>query len=437
MMREFELLLKRTMGLDAATIGSSAVERAVQRRRTACGLGTVREYWDLVQGSRAELQALVETISVPETWFFRDREAFAQLKRVALLPRKPQQPLQVLSLPCSTGEEPYTIAMSLLEAGLAPERFAIDAVDISGALLQQAQRAVYGTNSFRAGDLTFRDRFFHESAEGFRLIEIVRRRVNFLRGNLLDSNWNVARSYDIVFCRNLLIYFDRETQSRAVQILERLVRDGGHLFVGASEAAVVQHAHLTPVLGSLAPAFQKRLPPPVPAQRPIARHTSKPVRAALARFPAAPGQGISPRSGKRELFAFRTSETLTRSTTTGGGSPAAAGNSAAPSSAALPSLDEVPRLLAGKKSPEAIALCEEHLRQQGASAAAFFAFALVREAAQEIEQARELYRKALYLDPNHYEASIRLAALNHESGETAAAGVLLNRARRIRERARS
>lgn len=81
---EFEGLLKQTMGLNAASIGSAAIERAVQVRLSACALDDARAYWELVRASTTELQALIETVVVPETWFFRDREAFAALAHIAL-----------------------------------------------------------------------------------------------------------------------------------------------------------------------------------------------------------------------------------------------------------------------------------------------------------------------------------------------------------------
>src|SRR3954451_7942011 len=118
---EFEKLLKQAMGLDAASIGSSAVERAVQQRMTACKSESLREYWDFVRGSESERQELIEAVVVPETWFFRDRGAFAALTQVATRPGA-SVGMRLLSLPCSTGEEPYSMVIALAEAGLPIQR---------------------------------------------------------------------------------------------------------------------------------------------------------------------------------------------------------------------------------------------------------------------------------------------------------------------------
>ena len=130
MLAKFEELLKQSMGLDVASVGSSTVARAVQVRASACGLDDVRTYWQFVSASPKELQALTEAVVVPETWFFRDRAAFAAMARMTLnewLPSNPEGVLRLLSLPCSSGEEPYSIAMALLDAGFPSKRYRIDA----------------------------------------------------------------------------------------------------------------------------------------------------------------------------------------------------------------------------------------------------------------------------------------------------------------------
>src|ERR1700674_835338 len=148
---EFENLLKRTIGLDAASIGSSAIKRAVQVRAAACNLKDPKAYWRFLCTSKAELQELVEAVIVPETWFFRDGEAFLAMARLAheeWLPRHARA-LRLLSLPCSTGEEPYSMAMALLDGGFPVDRFRVDAVDVSTRALEHARHGIYGKNSFR------------------------------------------------------------------------------------------------------------------------------------------------------------------------------------------------------------------------------------------------------------------------------------------------
>ena len=164
---------------------------------------------------------------MPETWFFRDREAFAALALTVYedwLGAHPEDHLRLLSLPSSTGEEPYSMAMALLDAGFPANRFRVDAVDISARALARAGHAVYGKNSFRGNELGFRDRHFEATAHGYRLSDAVRRQVQFQQGNLLAAGFLPGvESYDVIFCRNVLIYFDRAAQDRALTVLVRLL----------------------------------------------------------------------------------------------------------------------------------------------------------------------------------------------------------------------
>ena len=170
LMKRFEHLLRKTIGLDAASIGSTSIQRAVRLRMRSLGLRTPEDYEQLLEKSRAEWNEFVESVIVTETWFFRDPALFAAFVRLVLeewLPAHPAAPMRLLSIPCASGEEPYSLVMALLDAGVAPERFQIEAVDISARALARAERGVYGKNSFRGKDLAFRDRYFQPSKEGF------------------------------------------------------------------------------------------------------------------------------------------------------------------------------------------------------------------------------------------------------------------------------
>ena len=135
------------------------------------GLKRLEDYRRSLEHSRAEWNELVESVVVTETWFFRDPEpiaAFVRLVREEWLPAHSTASLRLLSVPCSSGEEPFSLVMALLDAGVPADRFQVDAVDISARALARAARGVYGRNSFRGKDLAFRDRYFQPSEEGFR-----------------------------------------------------------------------------------------------------------------------------------------------------------------------------------------------------------------------------------------------------------------------------
>jgi len=410
-----EALLQTTMGLNAASIGSPAIARAVQERLSACGVSDLDAYLERVRASGAELQALIDAVVVPETWFFRDPHAFTALGRLAgqWLTAHASGALAVLSLPCSTGEEPYSIAMALLDAGVPANRFRIDAVDISASNVAQGIRAVYGRNSFRKGDLGFRDRYFDVTTDGALVKEAVRRPVRFQQGNIFAADFLQGDEiYDAIFCRNVLIYFDRPTQDRAIGVLNRLLRADGVLFVAPAETGLPASHGMISTNEPLVFAFRKA------SIRPAARK-----RAIVA--PVPPWVPVRPAAS---------SGSLRRAARAPSATAAVAVPAAVPSADPKADLDEASRLADHGHFAEAAACCERHLGRYGPSAPAFSLMGLVRDATGNHLDAATYYRKALYLDPNHYDTQIHLALLLEKQGDAAGAQVLRNRARRLEEK---
>ena len=245
MLVQIAALLAQKIGLDANSVGLSVIDQAVRQRQAATDVHDLSDYCQRLRGSEQELNALVEAVVVPETWFFRDTAAFTtmtHLVREEGLVARPDQPLRLLSLPCSTGEEPYSMSIALLEAGVPAAHFHIDAIDVSAGNIATATSAIYGQNAFRSRELGFRSRHFEMLPGGrHRLSEPVRQQVRFLVGNVLDPALLLGTAlYNVVFCRNLLIYFGRATQELALQNLARLLMPNGLLFVGPAETGLPQ-----------------------------------------------------------------------------------------------------------------------------------------------------------------------------------------------------
>ena len=407
-----ESMLKERMGLDAASIGRSSVERAVKERMAVCGLRDVDSYLHRVRRSLGEMQELIEAIVVPETWFFRDREAFAALAKLVQgseLGPSLGGGLRILSVPCSSGEEPYTIAMTLQGCGLLPPSYRIDAVDISGRALALAETAVYGSNSFRGAELGFRDAYFTRTDKGWRLNDGTRAGVHFLQANILAPDFLPgAALYDIVFCRNLLIYFDRPTQERVVATLRRLLKPRGILFVGSSEPGLL--IALGFVMEKLPQAYALRPPaesvtnvPPTVERKAAVRSPSARKQPVIAALPpaAVPSRPMQPK-------------------------PAAP----APS----PQRDELAQAmqLANQgRLREAGEICAAHVAAHGVSASSCHLMGLLSRAAGREQEAIAYFRKALYLDPQHAEAMSHLLLLLEKQGDDAQAQALRNRLRRL------
>ena len=186
------------------------------------GLVDVDSYASLISGSETELQALIEEVVIPESWFFRDEVPFRYFQehvRAGWVANPARSPLRVLSIPCAGGEEPYSIVIALIEIGLDARRFQVDAVDVSTRRLEVARRGVFSSNAFRGSDLSFRDRYFRSRPEGFEIDPALRRRIRFLQGSILDPGLLAGEpGFDVVFCRNLLIYLDEPSRVRVMTV---------------------------------------------------------------------------------------------------------------------------------------------------------------------------------------------------------------------------
>ena len=408
-------LLNRTTGLDATAIGSSTIERAVQDRRSACKLKDTQAYLEYVRASETELLELIEAVVVPETWFFRHHEAFVELSRLAWeewLPAHPSSTLRLLSLPSSTGEEPYSMAMALLDAGFPAGRFQIDAVDISARVLALASRAEYGKNSFRGNDLAFRDRHFSMTGGRWRLSEAACTQVRFQQGNVFSDAFLPGHEiYDVIFCRNMLIYFDRPAQDRTVEVLRRLLKPKGRLFVGPSETSLLLGHSFVSAKVPRAFAFHQMVSAPT-------KIAPKPRNRVKAPHPG-PVQS-----------RLRKTETQSHRLVLHNRAPVEPKTESAIGIGAAALLADQGRLAEAEKS------CLQQIREHGASAQALYLMGLIRDAGGNQEEAVHYYRKALYLDQDHQDALGHLALLLRKQGDMTGARLLRDRLKRAEREGR-
>jgi chemotaxis protein methyltransferase WspC len=421
---DFSGLLKRRMGLDADSVGVAAIGRAVRQRAAACAGGDESAYWQLLSGSVQEQQELIETVVVPETSFFRHAESMDTLALLARQRVAHGSALRILSLPCSSGEEAYTIVMALLDAGVDPQRFAVQGMDISERLVARAEQGFYGRNAFRGEDLAFRARHFTETPQGYSVAPRVRAHVSFQTCNLLDPALALpADAYDFVFCRNLLIYFDNPTQEAAVAVLRRLCRADGVIFVGPAEASLLTRLGMRQIDAPRAFAFHNAA---------AAVTATAPGRATAARGPAA-GTNMAARPRNTLTFVAREHTGPPRATTTAAPRPyssSASKDAGAPAADAPRSLAAIQALADAGRLDEARAAAATHIEAHSADADAYYLTALVDDAAGRAQAAEAAYRKTLYLDPGHRQALLHLASLLETRGDAAGARQLRARAAR-------
>jgi len=264
-------LLHNSIGLHADTVGESSIDRAISQRMHVTTCESPSAYYIYVKENDSELEELIEEVVVPETWFFRNVVPFEVLRDHAVkihlnlsqLNKKNIDAhavsVKILSLPCSSGEEPYSIAIALCEAGLKNNDFSIDAYDISKRAITKAKRAIYGKHSFREKGLFLQEKYFEKIKSGYRLLPNLCERVDFHQNNILSNKIGLVKeNYDIIFCRNLLIYFDRKTQVEVLNKLSSALKPGGILFVGHAEAGQISKEGYTRIRAEKSFAFRKK-----------------------------------------------------------------------------------------------------------------------------------------------------------------------------------
>ncbi len=276
-MADILALLRAELGLSSTSIADSSLELGAATLMRVRSIADPADYLRELRSSSEALEELVETVVIPETWFFRDGEPFRFLRE--WVARAPSAAWRALSIPCSTGEEPYSMAMALRSAGIPGDRMRIDAVDISRKALDRARAALYGKHSFREKSAEDYSSFFTQEDRIWKLDDSIVSTVQFHHANALDfcERATDAESYQIVFCRNLLIYLSDDARQRLLAGLDRLLAPGGLFVLGHAEMPHVFLPHYKPVAHARSFAAQKPLaatpkpapaPPPAPAPLP-------------------------------------------------------------------------------------------------------------------------------------------------------------------------
>lgn len=386
-------LLRDRIGLDAESLGAGVLPRAVESRMRALDLTTAADYTTFLVENDQEFQSLVDAVTVPETWFFRGGEVFAFLvwHIAGVVRRRPAgRPYRILSVPCSTGEEPYTLALALVEAGMPPSAWRIEGIDLNARLVERAQQGRFGEFSFRQTAPELRRRYFRPVDETWELIPEVRSRVRFTQGNLLAPSFLAGeKPFDLIFCRNLLIYLHAAARRRTLDTLDRLLAPQGLLCMGHAEP-----------LNLLDVRFERTGPEGTFLYRRPEVRTLEPPRAAVTSprpVPAPP-----PRAGSQ---------------------PTPPG--------AVDLLAQARQQADAGRLDDALATCQAHLSRRGPSPDVFSLMGVLHQARQEKAEAARCFDRALYLDPAHRESLTHLMLLCQEQGDHRQAERLRRRLERV------
>ncbi len=250
--QSFELLQKlicTRFGLVYTVETAYLIERRLQQRLEANGLSSFFDYYQLLTDPtqplarrERELQEIFELLSTRETYFFRESyqlDAFREVLLPQLHYKRPRgQQLSVWSAGCASGEEPYSIAVEIIESGLFDGwNVRIIGSDLSSQALHAAVQGIYGPSSFRQTDPGRHNRYFRPLTGRWQIIESVRRMCTFVRLNLIEDDFgSVGGPFDAIFCRNVISYFDRSERQRLIERLSDKLAPGGYLFLGHAES---------------------------------------------------------------------------------------------------------------------------------------------------------------------------------------------------------
>lgn len=242
--QKFSKFIKEELGIKMPLEKKIMIESRLQKRLKALSMQSFEEYYDHVfssAGKETELIHMMDIVTTNKTDFFREPAHFDFMQEV-VIPEFGGRNLKVWSAGCSSGEEVYTIGMILNEAIEHNQLtdFSIHGTDISVDILQKASDAVYQFSRVETIPKTILQKYFlkHKdpSKNIVKVVPQLRKRASFQRLNFMDDYYNVNETFDVVFCRNVLIYFDRETQEKVINKLSSKLRTGGYFFIGHSES---------------------------------------------------------------------------------------------------------------------------------------------------------------------------------------------------------
>lgn len=248
--RKISAFIEDEFGIKMPESKKSLLEGRLSKRVVQCGMASYSVYFDFIlrdPRGRDEFLVFQDLVSTHETSFFREARHFQFLEQQvlpSLMSQEDRKSLEVLSAPCSTGEEVYTLAM-LMDHSLRAHRrstfpYTVEGIDLSTRAITIANRGVYLADRTKTipPDLKHRYMMYNKNREKpfCRFVPELRERVIFHQGNLLGSLNLLRPTYDVVFCRNVLIYFDQANQRSALMSLLNHIKPKGYLFLGHSES---------------------------------------------------------------------------------------------------------------------------------------------------------------------------------------------------------
>jgi chemotaxis protein methyltransferase WspC len=440
--QQLVVLLEQRIGLDWHSLGESALEQALESRRAVCQasnqlgnfvrvtsqqsgsvlpLRCLSTYLDFVCQDRNEFDALVDTLSVPESWFFRDE---SQLQAVVAeaqgLLRAGIGCVRILCLPCARGEEAYSLAIMLREAGLAANQFQIDAFDLNERFVVAARRGEYSLWSLRGREVP--ELYLQRNASGVRIRSELLPDIRFATANAVQPNCLGANRYHIACTRNMLIYLSADAKRRWLSTLKAALESNALIIAGHAEALNMFDADFLPQPGQVYYRKAERAHSgeltlyEVPAANPV-QATSKFSVASLATLKPAPKPAQS--------LATPSMSTLLPIASVAAASEAHDYLAEAISEADRGDLSKAERAYER--------YCQE-TNSADRPARAYYLEALLHSQRDNRSAAKKALETTLYLQRDHQDALVLLSCMLENDGDIAGARRLRERLTRVQQR---
>ncbi len=399
---QFAAFMSNTIGFDINRIGTCSAIRAAQKalasfKAITAETRTSEELWNQIIHSAQCRQLFIESIVVSETWLFREPKVFQHINSTVCHRLKTQPKVTILSAPCATGEEACSIALSLFESGHSQTQFQIIGTDISQLAIRQARKGMLTENALRTVDEARRRQWFSSTPEGWEVAAKVQKTVDFVDLNLLTVNaaqklLHLADGqFDLICCRNLLIYLTKPARKKLIRALESLLKPGGELVVGAVEPAILPASDWEPT-GPLTFSYHKRSLPSQIQQK------------------QTPDTGYSISSCAQENLGGLTAMTSTMGSV----------KTAVAPTLSRKIIEEVDACANAGDIATAIQLCQQALRSDGTQTDLLYTLAMLHQTMGDYKISQKLLEKAVYLEPRHQGALLSLALIAKEQGDTAA-----------------
>jgi len=422
--------LFKEFGLMPESLGKKVIENSILSSMKQHSISDSNVFLAKLISGAIDKQTLIEEITVPETWFFRDFETFKFLKERINKKNdtKINERISFLSAPCATGEEAYSIAIQLLEVGLIPDSFSITALDISEKSIKFAKEGIYSKSSFRI-EIDYLKKYFTEDNDKLLINDRIKKLVDFRCENLISNDFlNSYDNFDYIFCKNVLIYLNESARQKVLFNLDKKLKKDGIIFSGHSEFMIFQNYGFQAINYPGAYAFSKKLNIPI----------LKKIRDSNVNKIHNISQNKEVIKNSEKQKQNLSGKILIKKEISNKGADDKAINSLnktenkeISNTINCNSIELIRNYANQSKFEEAMEMCSEMIKKNTINDEVYFLVGLIYEAQNKLDLSEQNYNKALYLNPNHYEAVVHLSLIYEKQGNIKQASLFKERAIKI------